>query len=447
MTLLSHCYVPGLYVEDHAIRVPLDWTGSEPGGGFDGESLSLFFRVVCSPEHAHDDLPLLLFLQGGPGGASPRPLSPASDGWIVEAVRHFRVILPDQRGTGRSSRVDSHAMARIGDAGRQAWLLHRLLADSIIRDMEHLRLTEFGGRRWATLGQSYGGFLTLTYLSLFPEGLAACFTTGGIPHVPADAEELYRHTFPRMEAKNRAYYERYPQDAGRVAMIADRLAVEDVRLPGGDRLTVERLQTLGADFGMKPSFERLHWLLDEAFVDGDGSASDSSPLSDEFLAHVEQATASRPLYWPLQEFIYADGELDAPIRWAAQRVRDVSPDFDPSHRPLMFTGEAAFPWMFGQERALRTFAPAVERMMGETCFGRLYDPDRLASNEVPLQAAVYVDDMYVPSELSLDTLTRIGRSHYWATNEFEHDGVHGDRVFARLYREALDRGDLEGLRS
>ena len=104
MTLLSEYYVPGLHIEDRSIKVPLDWTGHEPGHGFDGESISLFYRVVTSPEHVHDDLPLLVFLQGGPGGSGPRPLGPSSDGWIEEAIKHFRVVLPDQRGTGRSSR-------------------------------------------------------------------------------------------------------------------------------------------------------------------------------------------------------------------------------------------------------------------------------------------------------------------------------------------------------
>ena len=45
-------------------------------------------------------------------------------------------------------------------------------ADSIVRDFEHLRKTVFGGRRWVSLGQSYGGFITLTYLGQAPEGLA-----------------------------------------------------------------------------------------------------------------------------------------------------------------------------------------------------------------------------------------------------------------------------------
>lgn len=118
MTLLAEYYVPGLHIEDRSATVPLDWAGHEPGRGFDGESISLFYRVVTAPEHVHDDLPLLVFLQGGPGGAGPRLLNPSSDGWIAEAVKHFRVVLPDQRGTGRSSRVDSHAMARLAAGER-----------------------------------------------------------------------------------------------------------------------------------------------------------------------------------------------------------------------------------------------------------------------------------------------------------------------------------------
>ncbi|KAB7790096.1 alpha/beta fold hydrolase [Bifidobacterium leontopitheci] len=461
MTLLAQYYVPGLHVEDRSVAVPLDWSGHEPGRGFDGDSLRLFYRVVTSPEHVHDELPLLVYLQGGPGGEGPRPLNPTSDGWIAEAVKHFRVVLPDQRGTGRSSRIDAQVMERMAGAGAraQADYLKLFLADSIVRDFEHLRRTEFGGAPWVTLGQSYGGFLTLTYLSLYPEGVAASFTCGGIPHVPADATEVYEHTFPRMAAKTAQFYERYRVDEERVAAVAEKLpTVAEVAatgegwlpagtpvLPNGDPLTVERLQCLGSDFGMKPSFERVHWIFDEAFLDGDGSASADSALSAPFLEKVMAATSSRPLYWPLQEFIYANGELDEPIRWAAQRVRDEHPAFGTGRRPLTFTGEAMFPWMFNQEKALRPFRPAMDLLMEDTRFGVIYDADQLARNEVPLQAAVYFDDMYVDSLMQLDTLSRVGNSHYWTTNEFEHDGNHGPSVFKRLYQEALDRGDLESL--
>ena len=137
MAIITSYHVPGLYVEDHSIDVPLDWRGLEPmllavgstmrRGAMPApiagapESIKLFYRVVCAPDRINDDLPLLLFLQGGPGGESPRPLSPTSDGWIEEAVKHFRIVLPDQRGTGRSScrrRAHDCRTGRVRDGSR-----------------------------------------------------------------------------------------------------------------------------------------------------------------------------------------------------------------------------------------------------------------------------------------------------------------------------------------
>lgn len=452
MTLLARYYLPGMYTEDHSVRVPLDWAHPD-----DGRQISLFYRVLCAPGREHDDLPLLVFLQGGPGGPGPRPLIPDSDGWIAEALKHFRIVLPDQRGTGRSSRVTA-ALAKRMQPRELADYLHHFLADSIIRDFEHLRVSEFGGRRWASLGQSYGGFLTLSYLSLFPGAIAAAFTTGGIPAVPASPDVTYAHTLPMMKLKTRRYYERYPQDAERIAAVASIVAGAadqgGVRLPDGSPLTVRRLQMLGSGLGMKPCPERLHWLFDEAFGAADGSvpdvASDASALSDAFLMDVLDATQSydRPLYWTLQEFIYQDGGDDgecAPARWAASRAIEADPAMAVDARPLYLIGEAALPQMFEQDASLKPFAAAEELLMEDTHWGKIYDAARLAANETPLQAAVYADDMYVPFDLSRDTLGRIGSAHAWVTNEFEHDGVHGSVVFRHLYNEAKDRGDLAGL--
>ena len=474
MSLITSYHVPGLYVEDHSIDVPLDWRGLEPAllaygdtmrrGAIPSpitgapESIKLFYRVVCAPENKNKELPLLVYLQGGPGGEAPRPTSPSSDGWIEEAINHFRVVLPDQRGTGRSSRVSGQGITALRERAKaagadpartQAEFLKRHLASSIVRDFEYLRLVGFEGKPWVTLGQSYGGFLTLTYLSLFPEGVAASFTCGGIPHVPASASEVYAHTFPRMEIKTKQYYERYPEDEQRVSVLADALANQQTVLPDGSPMSIERLQLMGSDFGMKPSFERMHWIIDHAFEDADGAIGnlgETPCISDDFLAsaYARTSTVSNPLYWTLQEFIYADGDT-MPIGWAAAAEKSKRPAFDPTARPLMFTGEAMFPWMFEQMPELVPFKPAMDLLMQDTTWDTIYNPQRLAANTVPLQACVYFDDMYVDSGMQLDTLSRVGSSHAWVTNEFEHDGLHGTAVFKHLFEEALNRGDLSKL--
>jgi pimeloyl-ACP methyl ester carboxylesterase len=71
-------------------------------------------REVVDPARRRDELPLLVFLQGGPGGKSPRP-GPGNPPWLVEALKTHRVLLPDQRGTGRSTRIESATMAGFAD--------------------------------------------------------------------------------------------------------------------------------------------------------------------------------------------------------------------------------------------------------------------------------------------------------------------------------------------
>ena len=70
------------------------------------------------------------------------------------------------------------------------YLLH-FRADSIVADCEHIRKQLLGDVKWETLGQSYGGFITLTYLSRAPQGLAACYVAGGLAGISADAETVY----------------------------------------------------------------------------------------------------------------------------------------------------------------------------------------------------------------------------------------------------------------
>lgn len=328
-------------------------------------------------------------------------------------------------------------MARFGtDSEAGADYLLRFRADSIVADFEHVRKTVYGGKRWETLGQSYGGFLTLTYLSNAPEGLSACYVTGGLSSLDATADDIYRRTFPRVAAKTKRYYDRYPVDRERIGRIADFIGNNEVLLPDGDRLSVRRLQTVGIDFGMGPGFENIHWLIDEAF-----SSPREDSLSDAFLSAVMGATSydGNPLFAVLQESIYGQGEKAT--GWAAERIREEFPDFAEACRPLPFTGEMMFPWMFEEIRSLRPFRAAAMALAARTGYDALYDPARLGANEVPVAAAVYFDDMYVDAGLSLETAARVGNLECWVTNEYEHDGVRqSPQVFRRLTDMVKQRG-------
>lgn len=87
--------LPGVVLSDHFLEVPLDHAVP------DGERLTVYGREAVAAGREHEELPWLVFLQGGPGGASPRPLG--RDSWLVRALDGYRVLLLDQRGTGRST--------------------------------------------------------------------------------------------------------------------------------------------------------------------------------------------------------------------------------------------------------------------------------------------------------------------------------------------------------
>lgn len=422
----QHRDLPPHRVREHRLTVPVDHADPTRFG-----SIELFARELVDPARDGEDLPLLLFLQGGPGGAGPRPLG---GGWWTTALRTHRVVLLDQRGTGRSSRIDGRTVAAM-DPAVAAEYLACFRADAIVEDAELLRQAVYGGRRWATLGQSYGGFCTLTYLSRHPEALTGCYVTGGLPGITATAEDVYARTFTRQLARNRAFATRYPEDQHLLDALADRLAAGDVRLPNGDVFHVERLRTFGMSFGMSTGVDALHWALDTIDLGPDGLPSPA------FLqwAQTETGFDANPLYLTLQEVIYHQGERSG--GWAAEQERDRRPAFAAGARPLALTGEAVFGWMFRDIAALRPFQAAADLLAARTHWPALYDLDRLAANEVPLAAVQYLDDPYVDIDLALDTAAAIGNAQVWATNEYLHDGlrVAGDVILPRLFDLAAGR--------
>jgi len=413
---------PGLAITDHSVTVPLDH--GDPAAG----SIEVFAREVTAVGRSGEALPWLLFLQGGPGGQSPRP--GGAEGWIGQAVQTHRVLLLDQRGTGRSTPLTARTVAGLPPA-QLASYLRKFRADSIVADAEILRARLAGGERWDTLGQSYGGFVTMSYLSSAPQALRTCYVTGGLPGLTATADDVYARTYPRVAAKNAEYYRAYPQDVAAVRRLADHLDANDVRLPDGDRLTSRRLRLLGMEFGMSSGYTDVHWTIDDAWH-GDH-------LCDDFLYTLMRETAfvDQPLF-ALQEYCY--GRPGTVTGWAADRALAGLPAFAADADPLLFTGEMMYPWMFAEIAALKPFAAAADLLAAADDWPALYDTDRLAANEVPVVAAVYAEDMYVDMGLSLETAAAVGNTRVWITNEHQHDGLRATpQVLSRLQDMAAGR--------
>ncbi|CAG9296209.1 alpha/beta fold hydrolase [Celerinatantimonas diazotrophica] len=410
-----------MLISEHQVSVPLDWRDPQHS-----PCINVFYREVVSVERAAQKLPLLLFLQGGPGGKSPRPQS-GHPCWLPQALETYRVILLDQRGTGQSSRIDASLIAhKTAEQGRDYLLNFR--ADSIIKDCEYIRKTCYHSQQFYTLGQSYGGFLTLSYLSYAPQALAGCFVTGGLAGIDATAEQVYQLTYPLVAEKTELFYQQYPDTRVRLAQIGECLANEAVYLPDGERLTAERFQSLGILLGTGSGMQTLYYLVDEAFA---GHAKQA--LSDTFLAQVMMLANywDNPLYAVMQESIYGQGQQAT--NWAAQRVRDQLGGFKGNPESLPLTGEMIYPWMFEQIGYLKPFAPAANALAAYNDYSYLYDLECLGRNEVLVVAAVYANDMYVPRTLSERTAQLTANLHTWVTDKFEHDGVRqSTEVFEHL---------------
>jgi pimeloyl-ACP methyl ester carboxylesterase len=420
---------PGTVLSDRSFTVPLDH--ARP----DGQQIQLFAREVVAADKAAGDLPWLLFLQGGPGFGSPRPVG--RDSWLDRALNDYRVLLLDQRGTGRSSPANRRTLARLGSARAQADYLALFRADAIVADAELVRRQVTGGRPWTVLGQSFGGFCTVSYLSQAPEGMSEALLTGGLPGLDASADDVYRATYPLVAQKNAEHYARYPGDVERAIQLARRLRAGDVRLPDGAPLTVAAFQSLGRMLGSSTGSHALHYLLEDPFADGE--------LSDDFLHQVQGHVtfSAGPIYALLHEACYANASTTG---WAAQRVRAEFPEFDAAAAldgdgPLLFTGEMIYPWMIENDPVLAPLAGAAEILARRDSWPPLYDAARLRANEVPAAAAVYYDDMYVPREFSVPTARAIRGLRPWITNEYEHDGlrVSDGKVLDRLI--AIVRGN------
>ncbi|RBQ87249.1 hypothetical protein VDGD_04283 [Verticillium dahliae] len=443
----SHILPDQLQVSELFFEVPADY--SNPPAG----TLMLFGRSVTKHERPivplssadaikADQKPWLVYLEGGPGFGNREPQDmPLTR---LALTRGYQVLFLDYRGVGSSTPISAASVKqRAGtDAASQAAYLRLFRQDNIVNDCEAVRACLTEGypaekRPWSIFGQSFGGFVALTYLSRFPQGLREVFLTGGLAPLDKTPDQVYEATFERVTSRNEAYYKKYPEDVRAVREIARHIASHEgasVPLPAGGTLTIPRLLTLGLGFGAHGGLDSVHALILKLATNLDQFGH----LTRAALAAVESYNPldTNPIYAILHEAIYCY-EPGVASNWAAHRVGSrlapyawldsakplVLDEADDDREPLYFSGEMIFPFHLDTHPELRLLKPAADLLAAHAEWPALYDLDQLRRNDVPVYAASYVDDMYVDSRIARETAAAVRGCKVFETNTMYHNAM------------------------
>ncbi|KAI0482825.1 alpha/beta-hydrolase [Xylariaceae sp. FL0804] len=440
--------VPGkLLVKELWFEVPLDH--SRP----DSKTVKLFARSAVKYENPivkptePVQRPYLLYLQGGPGLATPAPQDSPLSKHMLD--RGYELLFLDQRGTGFSCPISANTLELVGGAKAQADYLKHFRADTLVKDSEAVRLCLTKDyppdkKKWSTFGQSFGGLMTLTYLSFAPEGLRECFITGGLGALDKGPEEVYKATYQTCIARNDAYYKKFPEDVATVKWLAGKImeigGEGGVPLPAGGFLTVQRFLTLGIHLGMSGGIDTLHGLVIKMKADLD----QFGVFTRYTLSSLEQdGFDTNPIYALLHEpcWCYGPGVVS---KWAAERVGNNLAQYQwlradwpgpqsLGDKPLYFSGEMIYPFYFDTHAELMKIFLTAHILANYDQWAPLYDIEQLSRNEVPVYAACY-NDMYVDADMARVTASRIRGIKVYETNVLFHNALRSnpDEVFRQL---------------
>ncbi|KAJ3504026.1 hypothetical protein NLJ89_g8156 [Agrocybe chaxingu] len=428
----------GLKVIERFFTVPLDYSKPE------GEKIRVFARSVIPKAKAKTaeeeaKLPYVVYLQGGPGFEIGLM---GNSGYTKELhEKGYQTLWVDQRGTGLSTSLTPDTLPNHVKTDKEiAQYLKHFRADNIVRDCEFIRNELLGhkespeDRKWSLMGQSFGGFCIITYLSFSSAGLKEVFIT------------------ERVIKRNEVYYKKYPQDVKRVCIRASSSAPKlltqshfkvrnilafleshTVTLPNGGRLSPTRFQQLGLEFGMHGGIDRIHQIVFRAASDLD------------LIKKISYKTLQT-----IQQLQGLDGNpLKAP-NWSASRTVQKHNCFSWSHikvqddsTAVYFVGEMIFPETFDDYANLRPWKGAAEILAEDDSWGPLYDLDQLARNDVKVSAVTYFNDMYVDFDFAQQTASVIKNTEQYITNQLVHDGIREDpadimKTLFRLSERAFD---------
>lgn len=445
-----------LLVTELWFEVPLDY--SKPKA----QKIKLFARsavkydrpiVEPSPEEKKksDQKPFIVYLQGGPGMGCGQPQDSPLSGQMLD--RGYELLLLDYRGVGFSCPVSTNTLELVGGPQEQADYLKLFRADNIVRDYEAVRkcLTQDyppEKQKWSIFGQSYGGMTSLTYLSFHPEGLRESFITGGLVALDKDADQTYQSTYQRVMDRNKAYYDKFPEDVAAVKELAVKIVEiggkEGVPLPAGGRLTVQQFLTMGLNFGQYYGLDIVHNFV----LKMKGDLDQFGVFTRYTLNALEQNMVwdIAPIYSVLHEPIwcYRPGIAS---NWAAERVGQslqpfqwlktdwAGPQSMKEDEPLYFSGEMVYPFFFDNCDELRKLKETAQILSKFDEWPELYDAEQLKKNTVPVYAAIY-NDMYVFPDDSKATASKIKGCKTWETSVHFHGALrsHSADVFRELLR-------------
>lgn len=428
--------VPGPFVVTEVFfKVPLDYT--DPNAA----TITLFARRVTkheTPIFPADEpaqaKPYLVYLEGGPGFGNREPQDHPLTRPALQ--KGYQVLFLDHRGVGLSTPVSARMLDMVpGGVDVQTNYLMLMRQDNTVRDCEAVRkcLTEGWPEHkqpWSIFGQSYGGFVALSYLSFYPEGLREVFLTGGLAPVGKTVEQVYEATFKKVIERNEAYYKKFPEDVETIRQIASHIESEGgIPLPSGGILTIQRLLTLGISFGGHGGLDTVHSTL----LHLQSSLDQFGFLTRASLAPLESWTSfdTNIIYAILHEAIYCDGPGSA-SKWAAYRVGKAQQEFPwlasdfkttSTTGPLYFSGEMIFPQHFETYPELKALREVAEKLADFDKWPALYDLEQLRQNKVPVYAASYVDDMYVDNDFARDTAKLVKGTKVFENNVMYHNAL------------------------
>jgi pimeloyl-ACP methyl ester carboxylesterase len=345
----------------------------------------------------------------------------------------YTMLYLDQRGTGLSTPITASTLGLRGDDPVQATYMKSFRADNIVRDCEAIRqvLTQDypeKKKQWSIIGQSFGGFCAITYLSLYPQGLREAFITGGLPPLSASPDDIYKRTFAKLIQRNKSYYAKFPEDVQRVKDILrllKRFGDNTVRLPSEGALSARRFLQLGIAFGMHDGIDEVHNVVLRCAND----LAMFGHLTRGTTAMIDAASSfeTNIIYAILHEAIYLQGQYAS--KWSAERVMaslsefDVDATLEADDKPVFFTGEMVFPFMLDSYSELRKVKEVANILATDEDWPKLYDEEQLAKNEVPVYAAVYNEDMYVDVGYSMETASKIKGCKTMLTNLMYHNAL------------------------